>query len=458
MKTIKKLSAIALALVMIITIAPAVSPVKAGDSSDFKSITKGINSDGTVSVGKPVSLKASDLESMSGVSDGFAERAKTKAAYLEIAAYSTKYDYNSRTSTFKVYYKDGEFKFYPRKADKENYYLIYVIDSQGTNVNDSNWYQVKGGTISILAGPSISGVYGSKTFLKKNFTVNFSGSFKFKVNEESTEYYEDTIIVKLYRNGKLYATKTTDDLEVVFSSVPVSYGKDDSFKVALFVNIGVEIAGPEQSFKTRSQSIPKTTAYATKLSKKKAYVRWNKIGGVTGYYIYNGNKKVKTVSAKAKTCIVSGKKAGSGRYKVCPYVKVGKAIYKSASNVAKPAKNEIKYSRNLKVSAYTYGTCPFVITKISLSGKTYKVTGYAINNRIFKMAKYKKLSVGLTIDGKKAFKKTYKNKKVNAKDSKKKKITLKIKGKANMDLAHGSRSLSVSQTPVWVNAFNKAIK
>ena len=103
-------------------------------------------------------------------------------------------------------------------------------------------------------------------------------------------------------------------------------------------------------------------------------------------------------------------------------------------------------------------TCPFRMSKISLSGKTYTITGYAVNNRIWKMQLYKKLSLSLYVDGKKAFKKTLKNVKVNVGPSSSKKITVKVKGKAGMDLRNGVLYRSVSQTPKWVFSNGREVK
>lgn len=89
------------------------------------------------------------------------------------------------------------------------------------------------------------------------------------------------------------------------------------------------------------------------------------------------------------------------------------------------------------------------MTRVELKGGTYVVTGYAVNNRIFKMNKYSKLSISMTADGKKAFNKTYKNLKVGVGASKSKKMTLKIKGKAGRDLANGSVYLTVTEKPKW---------
>ena len=306
-------------------------------------------------------------------------------------------------------------------------------------------------TVHIKAGPNIGDIYISKTIGTKDIKVHTSGQGVYTLNDDPTEYFLDKTIVKLFKNGTLYETKTIPaNTEAIFKSVPVSYGKNDSFKVALYMNVlGEEISGPTRSFKLTSEKIANTKVIATKISDKKAYLRWSPVSGISGYYVYMGNKVVKTVNAKTTKTMISKKKAGKGKFKVCPFVKSGKKVYKSSSNVAKPKKNQIKYKGKLKVKKQGYATCHFAVTKISLKGKTYTVTGYALNNRMFKVERYKSLNISLKVDGKKAFKKKIKNVKLNIKKYGKKKITFKIKGKSDKDLACGNSSLKVSEDADW---------
>ena len=449
MKTIKKILAVALTLAMVLTIAPTFNaPVKAGDGFDIKSITHGLNEDGTIGAGKPITLKMSELKNE--VDSGFETRVSEGKAFVSYGIYSTKNDFGSRVAEGKATYKDGIFTITVDSKYKGKYIVLGVDDNGGTNYGDINWYQVVDTTINIEDGPRLGDIYATKTFLKKNITVNVYGKGRYTLDKDPTVYYVDKTIVKLFKNGKLYATKTTSGGAVVFNSVPVSYGKKDTFKVALYMNIlGTEIAGPTNTFSLTSEKIPNIKVFATKISAKKAYLRWQSVGGVYGYYIYMGKKKVKTVGAKTTKKMISKKKAGKSKFRVVPFVKVGKSVYKSTSNKAKPKKNQAKWYRNLNVKSRRYATCDFEVTKISLSGKTYKVTGYALNNRIFKVKKYKSLTLGLRVDGKKAFSKKIKNVKLNIGREKKRKFTFKIKGKAGRDLANGTLSLTVGQDPDW---------
>lgn len=199
--------------------------------------------------------------------------------------------------------------------------------------------------------------------------------------------------------------------------------------------------------------LPQPTAFATKVNAKTAIVSWYNVSDATGYYVYKGKKKIKTVKASAKNVIIKKKGAGKAKYKVVAYAKVNGKTYKSiASKAVKPKANVFKRSISPNVSDYELMTCKFIVKSIKLSGKTYTVTGYAMNNRVYNMPKYKKLSISLNVNGKKAFSKTYKNKKVGVKNGRKKKLVFKIKGKPNMDLANGVLLLSVHGTAVWPKA------
>ncbi|MBR2213636.1 MAG: hypothetical protein IJ889_04280 [Eubacterium sp.] len=305
--------------------------------------------------------------------------------------------------------------------------------------------------IHIKVGPKIDNIYTSKTVGEKDIKVKTSGRGTYTVGDDPTEYSVNETIVKIFKNGNLYETKTIPvNSEAVFKSVTVSYDKSDSFKVALYMNIlGEEKNGPTRSFKLASEKISKVKVKATKISNKKVYLRWGSASGATGFHIYMGKKKVKTVSAKTTKTMVTKKKAGKSKFRVVPYVKVDKKEYKSSSNTVKPKKNEHKWKKKMKVKSYPYATCKYVITKVSLTGKTYTVTGYAMNSREWDFKRYKSLKIDLKVDGKKAFSKKYKNKNIKIKENKKKKIVFKIKGKAGMDLANGKPKFEVTEDPDW---------
>ena len=217
------------------------------------------------------------------------------------------------------------------------------------------------------------------------------------------------------------------------------------------IGSGKEISGPTFPFTDQIDKLAKNKTYATAISSNKVSLKWAGVAGASGYYIYKGSKKIATVKASKRSYTVKKKGAAKSKYKVVPFIKSGGKAYKSGSNAAKPAKNVIKYNRSINPSAHSYCSCDFVVTKVELKGSTYYVTGYAVNNRIFKCNKYSKLTVSMRMGSKKLFSKTYKNMKLNVSPTSSKKITLKIKGKTGVDLAHASDMifLDVSQTPKW---------
>ena len=444
MKTIKKILAITLALALVVAFAPAGKTAKAGEGMSFIDIISGVNkTELTVKSTDTVRISLSNLNTKI---PGFKSRYLNGESSVHWSI--SKAD-GSRVTMLDPKLNGDILEYRVEYKYKGMNMTLFVDDPDHTNYQGET-FKILGFTVTILEGPSFGNLYATKTFLKKNITIWLNGYGAYTLNDDPTEYTTNKKIVKLYRNGKLVGTQKTSEYEVEFKNVPVSYGKNDTFKAVLYMDIeGAEIQGPSTTFKLTSQNVPNIKAYATKISAKKAYLRWQSVGGVTGYYIYMGKKKVKTVGAKTNKKMITKKKAGKSRFKVIPFVRVSGKVYKSTSNVAKPKKNQVKWSRNLNVKSYGYATCPFVVTKISLSGKTYTVTGYALNNRMWKVKKYKSLTVGLRVDGKKAFNKKFKNKKLNIKEYKKKKIVLKIKGKAGADLANGSVSLSVGQNPDW---------
>lgn len=456
MKRIKKLLAIVLTLAMVLTVAPTFnSPVKAGgDGITIHDISSGVstiqNPDGTYDV-KALNTVKFSLNSLNDKISDFKERYLNGKAAITVRIYSdTEYSKliaeivpecnSSKVIEFKV----------PAKY-KGNIFYFAFDDPEVVN-QQSELFKIVDGEIHVNEGPTFGSIYGTVSFLKKNFTIGINGYGVYRLNDDPKIYTTYTKIVKFYRNGSLVGTKKTTGNQVEFQNVPVSYGKNDTFKVALFMEIeGIEVAGPTTTFKSTSSKVPNIKLFATKIAKNKVYLRWQSVGGITGYYIYMGKKKIKTVGAKTTKKLVKKKKAAKGKFKVLPYVKVQKTIYKSTSNVAKPKKNQIKFRRDLNVKsrAHNYATCDFAVTKISLSGKTYKVTGYALNNRMFKVKKYRYLILGLKVDGKKAFYKKIKNIKLKIKAYHKKKFTFKIKGKAGKDLANGRLSLTVGPEPDW---------
>ena len=188
----------------------------------------------------------------------------------------------------------------------------------------------------------------------------------------------------------------------------------------------------------------------TKISAKKVSITWSGVSSAAKYKVYRGKKCVKTT--KATRVKLSGKKYVKGKYKVVAINSKGK---KAASKWVKPKANAKVWGVNLNPKTRKAIRCDYTIKKVSLKGKTYTVTGYAVNTSTISTAtKYRKLVVKITANGKVVAKKTIKNKKLNIKPYGKKKITIKIKGKAGVDLQADNVSWSSADSivePLYLN-------
>lgn len=168
--------------------------------------------------------------------------------------------------------------------------------------------------------------------------------------------------------------------------------------------------------------------------------------GLSTMYVYRGSKKIKTIKSNGKATITfnySVKKANSYKYKVKAVCAKKTSITKSTS-AKKPKSNTYKRPGRLNsnIDQITpYRTAKFVPWQISYYDKKIKVTGYIVNNRMFKMKKYK-FKVYVYNNNKKIATKTvtYKNIKKYAK----KKVTITIKTKKKPDFVNYSTGWGTS--------------
>lgn len=168
--------------------------------------------------------------------------------------------------------------------------------------------------------------------------------------------------------------------------------------------------------------------------------------GLSTMYVYRGSKKIKTIKSNGKATITftySAKKANSYKYKVKAVCAKKTSITKSTS-AKKPKSNTYKRPGRLNsnINQITpYATAKFVPWQISYYDKKIKVTGYIVNNRMFKMKKYK-FKVYVYNNNKKIATKTvtYKNIKKYAK----KKVTITIKTKKKPDFVNYSAGWGTS--------------
>ncbi len=168
-----------------------------------------------------------------------------------------------------------------------------------------------------------------------------------------------------------------------------------------------------------------------------------------------------TKGGSVTTAIYTKKKAGKAKYRVAAIRKEGGKVKTGPlSGVKKGVKNQKTYYINKNIRSVSYSYAPFKISKISLSGKTYSITGYVVNNRIYKMLRYKKLQIKIYCNGKLVAQKKFKNlKKAKCKASGTKKVTLTIKGKGGIDF-HNAQGTTwhTFTTPYWEYVGTKVLK
>ena len=279
------------------------------------------------------------------------------------------------------------------------------------------------------------------------FKLDQLGKYKaYGFSENFTSY--NTVFRYFNSKGKEIAhfeMTGTDNLEM---KIPISYGKNKITLGIYSIVADREYFANSYILELDSAKLGKNTVRATKINKNKAIVRWNGVSGAQGYYVYQGSKKIKTLKKSARKLVVSRKKAGTSKFKVIPYVKVG-GVKKGTSNKVKPKANFFKTGKSTYYKSYGYAKGDFILTKASANGKKYTFTCYAINNRIFRLEKYKKITIKVWADGKLLVKKTLKNKKVNVKESASKRVVIKAKGKIG-DLRNGKNvTYSISYSPLW---------
>lgn len=119
-------------------------------------------------------------------------------------------------------------------------------------------------------------------------------------------------------------------------------------------------------------------------SRKHIRITWQKVSGVSGYYVYRASKrgkykKVKTIT-KAGTTSFSNSSITANKtyvYKIKAYKKSGKRKISGISSVSIDANNGISYKKKLKVRAYSYtgkGTCA--------NGKKVKIGRIAVDKKV----------------------------------------------------------------------------
>lgn len=440
---------------------PGIETAHAGGGTDLSSVAiDGICPDGKFFNGQTISVSADDLGkaySMSGgdfltkVNNGeievFFEAAafdQSDTSFMNPISEWMKLDTTLSGNNFTC---DIPTSYYPQDGQMIGIQLL-TKGQDSYYSNNSKTYGVKSRFVTKSALDTSSLTYYPYADHVEFTNINLSSLGEYYAYPDSTSTVTAyNSVIRFYKGSTLVASTMSTSMYGISIDVPVSYGANE-FTVALYSKVdGKDYFAEAWTITVNSAGLPKNTVYATKISANKAIVRWTGSSGASGYYVYMGSKKVKTVDASTRKVTISKKGAGKAKYKVIPYIDSG-SIVKGESTVMKAKANVL--SRNIPTGykSYDYGKGQFVVKKISGSGKKYTLTCYAINNRMFKLKKYKKIKITVYADGKKIISKTIKNKKVNVKKYGSKKVKLKIKGKEG-DLKHGTVSVSVSYTPYW---------
>lgn len=453
---------------------PGIEEAHAGGSVDFSGVKiNRTNSDGTVYNGEEIYTSASDLASAYGMTEdeftGLVKSGKVRVYYSvsfyneddtsmmnPIEGATEELETSFSTSAYRAtinpsYYPHGGVfaavqLFTSGESDDEGY-------GSGYNNNTKEYKIVDRFTSKAKLNGDASTI--STTVTDAIFTLRMSSLGRYKQYGSSVETTAYDTVVRFFdsKNKEIGKGVTVDSMNPKTTNIPISYG-ENKITIALYSLVdGQQYFAESISITINSATLAKNTVYATRISSSKAIVRWTGISDASGYLIYQGSKKVKDVGPLVRKVTISRKGAGKAKFKVIPYIKAGgKIAAKGTSNKAKPKANVYKRSISKSYTSDGYAKGSVRLAKISGSGSKYTATLYAYNNRIFKLMKYKKITLKVYADGKLIGKKTIKNKKVKMKKNSVKKIVMKFKGKAG-DLKYGTVTYSLSYKPIWEHGY-----
>jgi len=447
---------------------PGIEEAHAGGSVDLGSVNiHGTNTDGTVYNGEEIYASAKDLADAYGMTESeFTTLVKNGKVGVIYKVYFYKSDDTSmqhaidsedlgttfnagayRTAIEPSYYPhDGVFAavqlFTSGNSDEEGY-------GSGYN-NNTGAYKIVDRFVSkskLNTSYAVSCTIDTATL---TFMLDSLGTYRRAGSSMDYTAYDTVFRFFNASNKEIGKPVTTNGKYPQDMTIPISFG-DNKITVAIYSLVdGKQYFAGSWTLNIKSATLGKNTVYATKISSKQAIVRWSGVSGAAGYYIYQGSKKIKTVKSTVRKATIKRKGAGKAKFKVVPYVKASSKTYKGTSAVVKPKSNVYQNSISKSYESDGYGKGSVRVAKISGSGSKYTATLYAYNNRMFKLVKYKKITLKVYADGKFIGKKTIKNKKVNMKKYSVKKIVLKFKGKVG-DLRHGTVTYSISYDLRWEN-------
>lgn len=152
------------------------------------------------------------------------------------------------------------------------------------------------------------------------------------------------------------------------------------------------------------------------------------VAGVSTFYVYAGNKKLKTVKNKGKASyLVKISKKGVGKKKIKIVAKCTATKKKATSKAVKPATNQYKWHYSENVKSYSSIAEYVRPIKYYYSGSKLMMKGMYINTHILTLKNFK-VKFKLTVNGKVVATKTLSAKNLKGDSIKKFTMTMK-KGK-----------------------------
>lgn len=341
----------------------------------------------------------------------------------------------------------------------------------------SNWVLIAApdkDTAKAKIGSIVSNGNGKNLSLPAAATIKGRVPTEYRVTQTSSRYDQmkvtvdvsdnpfntvDTIEVYNYNKGveevSLYKTLTPSESGTNRSASFTVTGLLPATTKYYSVHLIRDMNGMQYAYADGRYHAPKSASFAkaslssVKLKPKKAKIvvkvpSTQAASGLTTMYVYKGSKKIKTLQSNGKTTLsftYNSKKASSSKYKVVSVCKKKTSI-KTTSSTQVPASNT--YTQRTKLPSNLnditpYATARFVPCSVNYYNGKVKVTGYLVNNRIFKLKKGKvKVTVknGSTKIGSKTV--TYKK----IKSSSKKKVTITFKTKKYPDFKNVTTTIS----------------
>ena len=267
-------------------------------------------------------------------------------------------------------YSGGVFSTKVTLRDAGKYIWFTTGCVKGSGVDDSSYntnYKQREvvGSFTVEDGPALaSGIKTITGLLTRDYEFTSDGKpLTYRSSVSGKTYTSDDFFVRLIDTdtSEVLQEEQLVSNKVLFKNVKLSYTTERHLRAKLCFYLGDSvIEGPAFSFSDKAEKLTKNYTYATKLGKNKAFVRWSGTYGASGYYVYQGSKKVKTIKKGSIThTIIKRKGAGKAKFKVVPYVKSGGKTVKGKSTKAKAKANTAKWAHSMNVQSYAWPSCRY---------------------------------------------------------------------------------------------------